>query len=175
MSSLSKRSAIIAVALLPILAIGYFVFFSKDGNFTEPVAQIDSSSTAIPSSQPVPVPASAQVPVATAKDPSAPLAASVYADGTFTATGSYVSPGGADALDVTVTLKDNVITDVSIVEKPGDPASKMWQDKFASGYRAQVVGKKLADLKLTNVSGSSLTRIGFNDALDQIRIQAKAV
>ena len=50
----------------------------------------------------------------------------------------------------------------------------MWQQQFASGYESYVVGKSLSTLKLTKVSGSSLTPIGFNAAVADIQTQAKS-
>ncbi|MBI3888896.1 hypothetical protein HY311_03875 [Candidatus Nomurabacteria bacterium] len=99
---------------------------------------------------------------------------SVYKDGTYTATGSYDSPGGMDKVTVTLTLKSDVVTDVSVTPIAGDSLSKKYQDMFVSGYKQFVVGQKIAGLQLSKVSGSSLTPIGFNAALTQIKAQAKA-
>lgn len=100
--------------------------------------------------------------------------AAAYKDGTYSATGSYMSPGGEDRLGVTVTLKSDTITAVSITQEPGDNTSARYQDKFASGYQQYVIGKNIAEVNLTKVSGSSLTPKGFNDALAQIKAQARA-
>jgi len=100
-------------------------------------------------------------------------AVSIYKDGTYSATGSYMSPGGLDRLAVTLTLKNDLVTSVSIVPEPGDNTSARYQEKFASGYKQYVLGKNIADVNLTKVSGSSLTPKGFDDALAQIKIQAK--
>ncbi len=164
MSNSLKRTAILVVALLPVLVLGYFAFPHNDTTSPSSFAGVPSAKTNENTNIPPPT---------TAVIVSTPV--SVYADGTFVATGSYTSPGGSDALSVTLTLKDDTVVAVSLVVKPSNPVSKEWQDTFASGYKVFVVGKKLSDLRLANVSGSSLTPIGFNDALDQIRIQAKAV
>ena len=97
-----------------------------------------------------------------------------YKNGTYSATGTYDSPGGQDTLGVKITLANDIVTDVSIVEGASDPISQKYQDKFVSGYKQYVVGKKIVDINLTKVSGSSLTPTGFNDALTQIKSQAKA-
>ncbi len=97
-----------------------------------------------------------------------------YKDGTYTATGSYQSPGGPDKVGVTVTLKNDIITSASVTPMPGDRESAHYQSLFASGYQAVVVGKDISTLHLDAVSGSSLTPIGFNDAIAQIKAQAKA-
>ena len=108
------------------------------------------------------------------KKPVVSLMRSVYKDGSYTATGSYMSPGGQDQIGVTLTLANDIITDVSINPQAGDRTSSRYMARFASGYKQYVVGKNIADVNLTNVSGSSLTPIGFNDALNQIKAQAKA-
>lgn len=97
-----------------------------------------------------------------------------YKDGTYSAVGSYNSPGGADKIKITLTLKNDVVTSASAVAMAGDPKSDYFQDKFIAGFQAVVVGKNINDLNLTVVSGSSLTPKGFNDAVAQIKLQAKA-
>ncbi len=99
---------------------------------------------------------------------------SVYKDGTYSATGSYMSPGGEDQLAVTLTLANDIITDVSVTPTAGDRTSQRYQDRFISGYKQYVVGKNIAEVNLTNISGSSLTPIGFDAALAKIKAQAKA-
>lgn len=96
-----------------------------------------------------------------------------YANGTYTASGSYRSPGGNEEIDVTITITDGVVTESSVTPLAASRESMEYQDDFVSGYKSQVVGKSLADIQLGKVSGSSLTSRGFNEALDQIRNQAK--
>ncbi len=103
-----------------------------------------------------------------AADPSA-----TYKDGTYEATGDYVSPGGNEEITVSVTLKDNVITNTSATNGANDAEAKQHQQDFIDGYKSQVVGKNINDVHLSRVSGSSLTSQGFNDAIQQIRDQAE--
>lgn len=98
---------------------------------------------------------------------------STYKDGTYTATGSYLSPGGRELVDLTVVIKDGVITETSLVKKASDSEAEEYQEKFATNYQSQVVGKKINGLSLSRVAGSSLTSNGFNNALTKIRDQAK--
>ena len=98
---------------------------------------------------------------------------STYKDGTYTATGSYLSPGGRESVDLTVVIKDGVITETSLVKKASDSEAEEYQEKFATNYQSQVVGKKINGLSLSRVAGSSLTSNGFNNALTKIRDQAK--
>ena len=98
----------------------------------------------------------------------------VYKNGTYTAVGSYMSPGGLDKISVTLTIKNDVVTDSSVTPMPGDNTSAKYQNIFATNYQSQVVGQNLSGLNLTKVSRSSLTSKGFDDALSQIQSQAKA-
>lgn len=97
-----------------------------------------------------------------------------YKDGTYTAIGTYNSPGGMDKLKVTVTLKSNIITSATVVNMAGDKTSSRYQNMFIANYQSLVVGKNIDSVKLDVVSGSSLTPIGFNNALTTIKAQAKA-
>lgn len=97
-----------------------------------------------------------------------------YKDGTYQATGSYVSPGGNESITISVTLKDGVVTETSATSGANDPTAKQYQGEFIAGYKDQVVGKKVSSIKLSRVSGSSLTSQGFNSALEQIKQQAQA-
>lgn len=97
-----------------------------------------------------------------------------YKDGTYSATGSYASPGGRESIELTVTLKNGVITDTSLVADATDGDAKEYQADFKSAYKDMVVGKDITTVSLSRVAGSSLTSNGFNDALDQIKTDAKA-
>ena len=97
-----------------------------------------------------------------------------FKDGSYTATGSYESPGGNEHITVHVALKGGVVTATSATSGAGDPEAHEYQSMFISGYTGQVVGKRITDIHLSRVSGSSLTSQGFNDALSQIENQAGA-
>lgn len=97
----------------------------------------------------------------------------LYKDGTYTASGNYVSPGGAEAIGVTLSVKENTVTDVQIEVKAGIPTSKNWQTIFSKNVSAVVVGKKMDEINLDVVSGSSLTPVGFMDALSKMKVDAK--
>lgn len=99
---------------------------------------------------------------------------SAYKDGTYTADGEYISPGGAETVGVTVTLVNGVVTDSVFVVKAERPTSVTMQQNFAGGYKEFVVGKNIDEISVTKVSGSSLTPGGFMDALEKIKAQAQA-
>jgi uncharacterized protein with FMN-binding domain len=103
-----------------------------------------------------------------------PKALSPYKDGTYSATGNYISPGGAETISVTLTLKDGIVTAAEVVPQATRPISVTLQNDFAANYKVQVIGKNIEGLQLGKISGSSLTPKGFNNALEQIRTQAKS-
>lgn len=99
---------------------------------------------------------------------------SEYKDGTYTTEGKYLTPGGQESIDVKVTLVDGTITNAVVTQKPISREAHTYQAAFVSGYKSQVVGKKIDDVSLSRVAGSSLTPNGFNSALDTIKTQAEA-
>lgn len=98
----------------------------------------------------------------------------VYKDGVYTALGDYNSPGGAEQIKITLTLKNDIITDAVAVPQATRPNSVVFQRQFAAGFKALIVGKNIDTVSLHKVSGSSLTPNGFNDAVAKIKVQAKA-
>lgn len=95
-----------------------------------------------------------------------------YRDGTYTSTGSYQSPAGPEEVGVTLTLEADVVTAVTVEPKPDNPTTKEYQGRFAGGISDAIVGKKLDELSVDKVAGSSLTSGGFNDATGKIKSEA---
>lgn len=93
-------------------------------------------------------------------------------NGQYTATGDYISPGGPENLTATLTLENNIITEAQVTISNDHPESKPYHDMFVNNYKTYVVGKNINEVNLTKVSGSSLTPMGFNDALAKIIDQA---
>lgn len=99
-------------------------------------------------------------------------ASHAYRDGTYSADGHYTSPNGPETVGVTLTLKSGIVTDVQITEHPTSANTRLFQKHFAAGIKDVVVGKKLDDLNVGVVAGSSLTGQGFNDAVSVIKGEA---
>lgn len=100
--------------------------------------------------------------------------AGTYKDGTWSADGHYNSPGGEQKVHVDITLTGGKITSAVFVGTPISPADKFNQEKFSQGFKQEVVGKNIDEVKLDVVNGSSLTPSGFMEALDRIKAEAKA-
>ncbi len=118
---------------------------------------------------PTPAPASES----SSSSVSAVVTGKKYADGTYSATGNYTSPGGAETVDVSLTLSNGLITDATFTGNATKPRSQQFQEKFAAGFKEQVIGKPLDGLSLAIINGSSLTPIGFNDAVGKIQVEAQ--
>jgi uncharacterized protein with FMN-binding domain len=96
-----------------------------------------------------------------------------YKDGTYSAPGAYSSPGGQEQIKVTLTLAKNVITAMKVVTVKADPTATGYEHQFEGGISAATVGKNINTLNIGVVAGSSLTSMGFNQALATIKADAK--
>ncbi len=183
----SKLPAQLGVgAVVVIIFIAVILFNKKDTSTTENELVNSTSQTqdVPPSTQtneivaenPAIVPVE-NVPTNTGDKPKETppvIKTSTYKDGTYTATGSYNSPAGPEQVKVTLVLKGDLVTDATVVSLATNPASKRFQGEFVTNYKELVVGKSIDSLNLTKVAGSSLTGKGFNDAVTQIKTQAKS-
>ncbi|WP_434971135.1 FMN-binding protein [Microbacterium sp. bgisy207] len=95
-----------------------------------------------------------------------------YADGTYTAEGSYATPESVETVVVTLTIADEVVTDVEVTGDPQARESEQYQSQFIGGISNEVVGKSLDEVSVTRVAGSSLTSGGFMQALELIKAEA---
>ncbi|MEO3933777.1 hypothetical protein WMO79_13335 [Micrococcaceae bacterium Sec7.4] len=111
---------------------------------------------------------------ATGAAPSAAAGTAAYKDGTFSADGNYVSPNGTETVGVTLTLAGGAVSDVQITQHPSNPNTRKFQGEFAGGIKSQIVGKRLDEIKVSKVAGSSLTSGGFNQAVDKIKSDAQS-
>ena len=99
---------------------------------------------------------------------------STYKAGAYSASSSYYVPHGNETIDVSLTLKNGIVADVSIQNSESDRVSARYQSDFASVYKSYVVGKKISGLQVGIVAGASDTTQGFDDALSQIASKAQA-
>jgi uncharacterized protein with FMN-binding domain len=97
-----------------------------------------------------------------------------YADGTYEATGQYATPESVETVDVSLTLAGDTITAVEVTGDPQAAESKRYQSEFIGGIAGEVVGKKLDEISVSKVAGSSLTSGGFNNAVETIKTEAQA-
>jgi hypothetical protein len=170
MNTMWKRVAVIIAVLIPVAVVGAFVM--KQDKDTDPVAADTTKPAVTTPAASTGTDTGTGTTTSTATGTGA--AAMAYVNGAYTALGEYNTPDGLASITVKLTVGNDVVTQVEVTSTTADPASKMWQEKFIGGVQAEVVGKKLASLHLTKVSGSSLTPIGFNAAVSDIQNQAKS-
>lgn len=111
---------------------------------------------------------------ATGTDSGSSSGGGAYADGTYSASGQYATPESVETIEVTLTLADDVITDVEVTGDPQARESQEYQSRFIGGIADEVVGKSIDDISVSRVAGSSLTSGGFNQAVDAIKADAAA-
>jgi flagellar basal body-associated protein FliL len=160
----SKKWILIIVAVIVILAIaggGGFLFLRNNEGSSleesiEPTEEGQVQISPAPTSQPE------------------SMNPATYKDGTYSAEGKYTVHSGEEQIGVKITIKNGIVTDVVVIQEAKLPMSKTMQADFAANFKPMVIGKNIDTLVLGKVSGSSLTPLGFNDALDQIKAQAKS-
>ncbi len=135
----------------------------------EQLGRASDSSTSSPATTGGSTPSSGTV-----TTPSPQPVAARFRDGTYSAVGTYTIPTGrTESIGVTLVLSSDVIVDSSIEPMADDPRSQNFEADFIANYKSYVTGKKVDEVNLTKVSGSSLTNIGFNNATDKIEGNAK--
>lgn len=110
------------------------------------------------------VPADARPPVGARV---APAPAVPVADGTYSGSGTYETPGGRQQIDVSVVLTDGVVTGVRVDPAATNATSRRFQERFASAVVDAVVGRPLDEVRVDRLAGSSSTGAGFMAALDE--------
>lgn len=98
----------------------------------------------------------------------------LYKDGTYKQSGAYTSPAGPETVQVSLTLADNKISDLVVLAEATHEVSRKYQNLFAEGISKLVIGKAISEVEsYSQVSGSSLTPKGFDEALKAIKEEAK--
>lgn len=99
--------------------------------------------------------------------------ASVYRNGSYTESGRYTTPGGAESILVTLELDNGAVSGVQMRTEAKSPTAKQFQNQFQQRLVSAVVGRDISSLSVSRVAGASLTSIGFNDALTRIKSDAQ--
>lgn len=172
----SKKDLMVTLAVLLVICfIVAGVVLTKKKPVNES-SQTPVATTSTTSSNDTATPAETTITETPATDAAAstPANASGYKDGDYRATGNYSTSETTETITVNVTLKDGVVTGTSATASKIARESKEYAEMFLQNYKSQVVGKKITDIKLSRVSGSSLTSQGFNSAIQTIEAQAKS-
>lgn len=153
---------VVAILGVIIVALGFAIFFipkqtevpapvSEEMNRTE---QMEAAEEAVIETNPNPTPDT------------------TITGTTFTEKVSYLTPARTEhKMAVSLTVTDGVVTEANVVYDEGDGFSNPNQERFDAAYKAEVIGKSLADISLSRVGGASLTSQAFNDAVAKIAAQ----
>lgn len=135
-------------------------------------AQAETATTSDTSSSTTTEPTAA----ATTGSGSSDSASGAFVAGTYKGDGSYSNPrGNIEKVHVSMTITaDGTIESVDVTGTTDGAESAQYQGLFISGISDEVVGKKIDELNVTVVSGSSLTSGGFMQAVDAIEAEAAA-
>ena len=129
-------------------------------------AAVATTAACAPESAPEPSPTT------TDTQESSPMPdAGMYEDGEYTARGWYGSKPSHH--DVTLTIQDGTVSDVSITTPAEDETSLGYQQRFAEALPDAIIGQPVDEITVDRLAGSSGCSEGFMDALDQIRDDAQ--
>ena len=158
----AKKVSPVIIALIVIVLIGIGTAVAVVANQSKETAKVDSTAAESTKTEEPQTDTSANA-----------SEGASYKDGTYTEKGKYVSPGGAESIDVTVTVANDIITTVTVTPNATRGEAKEHQDDFVAAFKNLVVGKNIDEVKLSRVAGASLTSNGFNSALNLIKNDAK--
>lgn len=150
----SKLVPIIVIVAVLIAGGGYYMYSRETPAATNSGTQTDT-------------------PVTTTANSNSAQTNAAFKDGSYSAEASYYTPESKEIISVTLTLKNGIVTESSLIQNPREQKSVLYQEVFAAGYKKFVIGKKISEINVGVVSGSSLTGKGFNDALAKIKAQAQ--
>lgn len=159
-----------AVVITSVVAVGSYVYIVNplSSKTTPSTSTQTSSSTASPASQPN-TPATSTAPATSTPQPTPSV--TPQTDQTNNNKTQYYVPGGANSIDVTITTKAGVVTDVKNVHKYADRESSSYIQSFDSAIKKYIVGKNIKNVSPSRIGGASLTSNAFFEALQQISTQ----
>ena len=169
MKTSGSRLVASLIALVAVVS-AVFIYAFKSTPTPSSNATGANTTTNIPVQTPVTQTEQATIPESTATVSTT----SKYKNGTYKATGTYGTPEGQESIDVSLTLENGIVTDANVIANASGGRSLRYQQMFIGGYKTSVVGKNIDELNLGRISGSSLTPIGFNNAITAIKTEAKA-
>lgn len=144
---------------------------------TEVAYEEEDNDDDLPAPLPVQTPpavVAAVTPVVQAPTTETPVVNTVvtdYKDGTYTSHISYRTPDGTYAMDVTMTIDNDIVTNTTVAFD--DKASKDgYTKKFNTSYQSYVNSQDLDTISPSRIAGASLTTDAFKKAIAEIKTKA---
>lgn len=100
--------------------------------------------------------------------------ASSFKDGTYSASVNYIAHRHNESIQVTLKIKDNIISSSELEQSMSDRESQQYQTEFEQLYKSRVVGKKLDQVSISRIAGASDTSEAFMTAVRQIQNKAQS-
>lgn len=166
--------AIGSVAIIAASGVGVYAMYSSSqiNNTTSSPAASTSSTTSSGTSTST---SSGTGSSTSTTSPSTTSTTSSYKDGTYTASANYSVPHGyQNSINVSVTVKDGVISAASATHSSSDRESAEFIDSFNSSLSSKVVGQSLSGASFSRIGGASLTTDGFQAAIETVKNEAAA-
>ena len=90
-------------------------------------------------------------------------------DGVYETQKTYRYHAGTETVDISITVKDGVVTEASLVGINPNPVSRRYQQAVNDALPDLVIGKHLSEINLPRqISGSSLTTAALDDYLTSL-------
>ncbi len=96
-----------------------------------------------------------------------------YKNGTYSAAQSYRVPGGTNRTNLTITVKNDVITNLDNTNTYDDQKSAFYIEEFEDAIQSEVVDIDISSISLNRVGGASLTTAAFSEALQTALNEAR--
>jgi uncharacterized protein with FMN-binding domain len=166
---------IIVLIIGVVIALGLGGYFWGSGRTETTDAEPAAIETAVAPVIPAPTPTTNE-PAPVTAEPTTPVTPeSTFKDGSYTAKVSYLAPDTKNHdVTVTLTVQNDIVTDSTLVFGVSEGPTANYQSRFTAEYKTLVVGKSLSDIKLSRVSGASLTTNAWNSAQADINTQAQS-
>ncbi|MFW5703212.1 MAG: hypothetical protein ACOCXQ_00050 [Patescibacteria group bacterium] len=163
----NKTPLILGIAAVAVIGIAAFIFTGSPNSDSTSPGEANQTSGSMPGDSMDEEDAAMEGEEEMTEDSS-------YIDGTYNADGTYTSPAGEEDVDVTITIADGLIESVESSVNAENEISVKHQTAFANNIESEIVGRSLDEVDLDVVAGSSLTPIGFMNALEQIKQDARS-
>ncbi len=98
-----------------------------------------------------------------------------YADGTYSASGTYTVPrGDVEPITVTLTLENDKIVSYTVNTEATNGTSAQYQERFDRAIDEAIEGTDLDEADVSRLGGASLTSDAYNNLLEAIRNEARS-
>ncbi|MCX6731120.1 MAG: hypothetical protein NTZ55_04690 [Candidatus Roizmanbacteria bacterium] len=81
----------------------------------------------------------------------------------------YEPEGRSESINVSLTLNNTIVTEVTAIHSMNDGKSRRYQMDFEAAIQSLVVGKDIKTLNLSRVAGASFTTDAFMQAVKKIQ------